>query len=370
VNLFRTDYYWHSWAMYSALADYDAEALLDMRDFSLRIRARHRDYRFYPLFIARDEKIGKLSYVRVPNTAVRGFAGWLPYFNKRWPIGSGKLAFKDFCGTSGLPTPRFWRSPTAETRDFLVKHDTSSFGSGMRGPFRSYQSKEAAQALGEGGYCEQFIQGRTLKAWYWEERLACVEEFEMSTVTGDGKSRMRELMQRYVRPGVTYAGWDRFEDLARFQGVEIDEVLTPGQTVLADINFSSPMHLVELLVDNSLERYKDVLEKLRGFGRALWLGIPEDIRPASLFTVDAIVDSNASPWLLEMNCNPAGHPEAYPFMLETLFGPRQSATEQLANFAVPPASALPPPHAVRHAPLQPGLPPGVSFPPPGFRRLS
>jgi hypothetical protein len=320
-------------------------------------------YRFYPQFTVMTEG-GQWQYEQRPSIRMRGFTGWLPYFNKRWPIGSTKLPFKDFCAQHGLPTPRSWRAPAPDMRDFLVKLDKQSFGRGMRGPFKSHQAAGVLQALGEGAYYEQFIKGRTLKAWFWEDKLAAVEEDEMPTVTGNGRSSLRELIRAQART-TSVMDWDRIEDLVRFQDLTLDAVLPAGQSVLADIAFMSPLRPTRLLIDSSLERYKDwpVLDKLRKLGPVLWQGIPENLRPATIYTLDAVADENDEVWLLEMNCNPAVHPEVYPFMFETFFGPRSTAAapEIVVAPAPPPPGALPLPHFAQ-APVAPMavIPPSAS----------
>jgi hypothetical protein len=365
MNLFRTDFLWHAWVVHACLSEFGAEASVDVRDFSLEVRARNRAYRFYPQFTVMSEA-RQWQYEQRPGPRMRGFAGWLPYFNKRWPIGSGKFQFKDFCAEQGLPTPRSWRAPAPDMRDFLVKLDKQAFGRGMRGPFRSLQAAGAPQALGEGAYYEQFIRGRSLKAWFWEDKLASLEEEEMPMVTGNGRSSVRELMQPQARTTSVAIDWDRGEDLARFQGVTLDTVLPEGQSVLADISFMSPLRPPRVQIDSSLERYKDwpVLDKLRKLGPVLWQGIPETLRPATIYTLDALADENDGVWLLEMNCNPAIHPEAYPLMFETLFGLRITAGTQevVVAPAPPPPGALPLPHFVQapqQAPMQ-IIPPGAS----------
>jgi len=92
--------------------------------------------------------------------------------------------------------------------------------------------------------------------------------------------------------------------------------------------------------------------QLAEIGAILWRGIPEEIRPATLFTVDGVVDDEQQIWLLEMNCNPVLHPDAYPLMFETLFGPAELSAE-LEMPAPPPVSALPvPAMALAARPLQ------------------
>src|SRR6185295_16962599 len=110
------DLLWHAWMLHAALPDWEAEASLDLASFTLKVSARNRYYRFHPRFILHQGE--RVAYAPRPSREMFGFAGWLPYMNKRWPIGSGKFAFKDFCAEKGLPTPRMWRAPQRDMRDF------------------------------------------------------------------------------------------------------------------------------------------------------------------------------------------------------------------------------------------------------------
>src|SRR3954469_10963639 len=92
----------HVWNLHSCLARIGGEASLDLRTFEMEVRARNRYYRLYPRFLHRQgERVG---YGDRPTRGLKLFAGWLPYANKRWPVGSGKFAFKDFCSEHGLAT--------------------------------------------------------------------------------------------------------------------------------------------------------------------------------------------------------------------------------------------------------------------------
>ena len=116
-------------------------------------------------------------------------------------------------------------------------------------------------------------------------------------------------------------------------------MLPKGEARLADFRFGSP--LVKAIPDTmpTLERHKDFpfVEQLARAGRIFWHGIPAELRPATLYTVDAIAGDDGQVRLLEMNCNPAVHTEVYPFMLERLFGARSAD----AAPALIPAGALP-----------------------------
>lgn len=319
MNLFyRRDFLWHSWMVHARLAELQAEASLDLRSFILDIKARNRCYSLYPRFMVRRGEL--IAYMRTPSAEAVGFAGWLPYENKRWPIGSGKFTFKEFCLRHGLATPGMWRSPHAGMRDFLVKHDLSSSADGMLGPFASYDAAAADQALPPGGYYEQFVRGDVVKAWFWENRLAAVDICPMPAVAGDGRRTMRQLILAAVRRG-KISSWRTFETLARFQNTALDEAVPEGKTLLADYRYSSPLLQISLDTAPSLDRHRasPALASLEALAPVFWNGIPEDAKTAALYTVDGILDAEGKLWLLEMNCNPVVHPEVYPWMLESLF---------------------------------------------------
>jgi hypothetical protein len=352
VNIFKTTTLKHFRAVQQCLQAYRGEATVNMADLVLQLRARNRYYTLYPRFLGFSS--GQLRYTVQLDDAAHGFCGWLPYFNKRWPTGSGKFAFKEFCRDHGLRTPQMWRSPSPEMRDFLVKHDNASFGQGLRGPFATYDACDAAQAIDERGYYEAFIRGRLLKATYWDGRLAAVELRNLPAATGDGKSSLRTLIKPHVHPMMPESEWQTFASLAAYQGLALDGVPAAGQSVLIDYRYGSYALPIILHNANALREIagSPLHAQLVECGQLLWQGIPEAQRPATLFTVDAVADERDQVWLLEMNCNPVLHPDTYPLMFETLFGPAQ-ATAELEMPAPPPVSALPlPAMALAARPLQ------------------
>jgi len=357
--VYRIDLLWHAWMVHASLAEFEAESSLDLASFGLEISARNRYYRFHPRFIV--NQADRVGYTPRPSPDMTGFAGWLPYVNKRWAIGCGKFAFKDFCAEQRLPTPRMWRAPQPGMRDFLVKHDLSSSGDGMRGPFTEFDAANPAQALPEGGYYEQFVRGGMLKAWYWEDRLVGLEVHPMPSVTGNGRSTMRELIGQNQRRMQMRLNWAAFDDIARYQGLGLDGVPEQGRALLADFRYNSA--LAAGMFDNtpSMVRHQNsaFVPELRRIGRVLWLGIPEEVRPATLFSVDAIVDADDKLWLLEMNCNPAVHPETYPHMMETLFGPRGTVTGARRGAAAPAPSPAPTSVSLQSLGLPQAAPPSL-----------
>jgi hypothetical protein len=370
--VYRSDLLSHVWMVHGALSEFDAEASLDLKSLILDVWARNRYYRLHPRFVVFQGD--RIMYTQRPSKEMRGFAGWLPYVNKRWPIGSGKFAFKGFCAEKGLPTPKMWLRPEPDMRDFLVKYDQSSSGAGMRGPFAGYRATESAQVLEQGGYYEQFIHGDMVKAWYWQDRLVGLQTHSMPTILGNGASTVRELLARGAPADSSRPlEWAYYEDIAGYQNMSLSATPPAGQVLLADFRYTSPLLQGVYNRSPTLERYQNspLLAQLERFGPILWAGIPADVRPAALYTLDAIADAEGKAWLLEMNCNPAVHPEAYPSILETLFG-EPGANGSVRDLPPPPQGALPGPSAAR-APM-PGTVPlsqamGAGLPLSGKRRF-
>jgi hypothetical protein len=201
---------------------------------------------------------------------------------------------------------------------YLVKSDVSSFGKGLRGPWRP----DAGQALGEGEYYEEFVPGRILKAWYWDERLIALEGIDPPKVTGDGKSTVRALIERGLRKGTSQPPWEHYARCVAFHGAGLETVLEAGREVVADILYGSKLLPVQMHNTNRLEQEKDtpIGVQLAAWGPALLDSVPAELRGiGTMYTVDAMAAADGRIWLLEMNCNPTVHPDAYAGMFEGLF---------------------------------------------------
>jgi hypothetical protein len=270
----------------------------------------------------------------------RGFIGWRPYFNKRWPIATDKVVFKRFCAEQGLRTPAIWRERSPDMRDFIVKRAGLSFGKGIRGPFRVQDAKNPAQVASEDGYCEAFVEGQIVKASYWNDGLAALEVKRQPRIIGDGKHSLRELLALILRPGTPKDEWQTYADVAAYQGLDLDAVPSAGRAVLIDFRFATYVEPVSWENGNELRKAQDsaLIRQLRELGPVFFQSIPEELRECTLYSVDAIFDSDERLWLLEMNCNPACHPDCYEPMLTSLFGPPEAKVPAV----VPPPQALPP----------------------------
>jgi hypothetical protein len=319
-NSYRLGFLSHVRAANEAAAALGLHAAVELGDYTLGVSGNGRSFRFYAQFLHERHGSG-LAYSPQAADSVVGFLGWLPYFNKRWPIATDKPAFKEYCRANGLRVPATLSSPGDDLRDFVVKLPLSSFGAGLRGPFASRQAAESAGALTPGAFCEAFVRGRIVKAFYWNERLVCVEILDMPTVTGDGVSALRKLLERKLGSRSAAGVWPLFAEIAAYSGLTLDTIPSKGRQVLADYRFSSRLMPWNPGNTNVLADIKDspLARRLADCGRPLWLGIPEPLREGTLFSVDAIADDQDQLWFLEMNCNPVCHPDVYPAMLEWLF---------------------------------------------------
>ncbi len=322
----------HMKSINACLSRFGADATVNLRTFRLEVRARNRYYHFVPQFIYLDGE--KLHFSPQLPGNVRGFIGWLPYFNKRWPLATDKLAFKGFCNAAGLPTPRGWEKPSESVRDFIIKQRTSSFGYGIRGPFRKLDAGHPAHKIEDREYCEHFVAGTIAKAWYWNDKPVCLELRKMPTITGNGVDTMLQLASPKILSlfGLPLEHRE-IEALAQYQDASLDTVIPAGTTLLADFRYSSPLIQTTAQNQNVLSENlgNEIGRQFVEAGPTLWQGIPEDIRAATAFTVDAIVDDKNRVWFLEMNCNPILHPDVYLPMFETLFGPAEEGVAQPAR---------------------------------------
>jgi len=314
---------------------------MDLINFRLTLTGRNRYYEFFPQFVA-PGRDGGMQYTPTLREDAHGFIGWMPYFNKKWPLATDKLLFKKYCVENGLRTPRYWTQPDAAVGDVIIKQKASSFGKGIRGPFRTIDSADAEHRLLEKEYYEQFIMGTIAKAWYWDGKFVCLEMLKMPSVTGDGKRSVYELIggkSRRSRPPPPRA---KVAALVQYQGVSLDDVIPIGREVIVDFRYVSTLFPKSIKSSDVFAKYAgtEIARQFTEAGPVLWAGIPDDVRNGTLWTLDAMVEEDSGRvWFLEMNCNPMVHPDAYFSMLEGLFGPAEEVTVPVAVEAHPPVHA-------------------------------
>jgi hypothetical protein len=328
---YKLDILSHVKSIAACLPQFGATASMNLETLGLEISARNRYYQFRPQFIVR--KGDRTQYSPHPSSDATGFIGWLPYFNKRWGFATDKLDFKGFCASNGLTTPAYWQSAQGGLHDVLIKHRKSSFGVGIRGPYRTIDPAQPAHCLEEGEYYENFVPGRIAKVWYWNAKAVALEVHAMPRTSGNGKATLRELVEPELQ-GLPQSPDRRvLQDVAAYQDLTLNSVISKGQQVLIDFKYGSPLTLTKGGHRNIIEQYEGtkIGQQLAANGRVFWQAVPEAIRENTLFTVDAIIDDEERVWLLEANCNPTGHPDIYPAVLESLFGSPAAVTSSAPN---------------------------------------
>ncbi len=319
LQAFKRNFLQHALAVNAWMQQHEAKGAIDPRSLSMEIAHNGRAVRFYPQFVA--EQPGGIGFVPHLQPGVSGFVGWLPYFGKGWEASRDKLAFNRFAQAHGLITPA-WSQNLADVRGaFLIKHRHSTLGRSQRGPFvvAPPPAPRPDLTLADGEYCEQFVFGRVLKAWYWNGEPTVVEAVPMPTIKGDGASTPRQLIAPGLPPG---AAWPEvLTNLIQLQGQSVDAVLEKGKTIVADYRYLSELnpamttdHNVRAaIVGSPLER------QLQRAGELCLTCVPAALQENTAFTLDGIVDGTGQVHFLEMNCNPQLHPAFYPPMLDSLF---------------------------------------------------
>lgn len=312
---FKRNYLQHALAVGAWMQANGAQGNIDPVSCALEITCRGRVHRFSPQFIL-EQAAGQFGFTPQLTQSVSGFVGWLPYLSKVWPIAQDKLAFKHFAAEQGIRTPAWTPDPGQVRGNFIIKARHGSFGRGLRGPF----AMGRPQQLQPGEYCEQFIVGQLLKAWFWDDKLAVLELVDMPQVQGDGLRNIRQLISARLSPSDAFP--TGLDELAGVQGYTLDTVIPRGSKVLVDYRYMS-------LLNPAAHRDHDVRERVRGTSleaqllqaaHSVWQAVPEEQRAGTAFSLDGVVDAQGQIWFLEANCNPQLHPAFYQLMLNCLFG--------------------------------------------------
>jgi len=324
--LFKTSMQRHAETIHRLLPLFDASAQMDFANLHVRVSGRGRYFEMRPQYFGFVD--GKRAYIPNLTKDVFGFIGWLPYFNKRWPTGSGKTAFKEMCVVDGLLTPATWPTPVAANADFLIKPRNGSFGDGIRGPFKPGDVRLASTPYSaDSDYCEAFVRGKIAKIWYWDNRPACVEIQDMPEVVGDGDSTVETLVRRARSQFQSPAPGDAemIASVCAFQGKSMDSVPRHDERVLVDFRYGTALAPFVRANTNSnrLDEISGSLvwRQIVDAGDILWNSIPESMRMACMYAVDVVIDGSDKVWFLEMNCNPVVHPDVYRLMFEGFLGP-------------------------------------------------
>jgi len=271
----------------------------------------------FPRFVRQIE--GRTMYQR-PFAGDGDFIGWMPYPVKSWPLSTDKTLFKDYALANGLRITASWTDGPELVPDYIVKPAVSSFGVGIRGPFGPLAQPVGGLKLAPGEFCEQFIRGRSAKAWFWNGVPAALEVLTPPQITGDGRRTLREIAAQPRGNFDLVMDLDASVQILAWQGYDPDSVVPQGVDVMLDYRYLTPHDRVTL---KNRDVWDEVPEQIAAqfcyAGPLLHRGIDEPLRRNSVFTLDAVIDADDRVWLLEMNSHPMIHPNVYPLMLASVF---------------------------------------------------
>lgn len=287
---------------------------LSARNGSLTLTRGQQVQRLVPRFVT--QRDGRICYVRVFDEA-GGFAGWHPPHQESWPLARDKVAFKRQASAMGLRVPAGWNSAEPLASDFLIKKRQGSFGADIEGPFHA-RTGDCAQALADGAYYEQFVSGRSAKAWCWNGQVAVLELIRPPCLSGDGLRSLQALAAPRGNVGRALP-LDRAAAMLAWQGLTAESVPEPGQDVLLDFRYTTPFDM-PIFENRNVWAEQDEPVRHQFARAAALLGscVPAQLAGRSLFTLDAVLDDQNRAWFLEMNSHPMVHPDIYAPMLDTL----------------------------------------------------
>lgn len=311
-----------------------ADTQLDLRSFELEVKCRNRFYRFKPRFLGQDG--GRHFHTEKLVDKVTGFIGWLPYGVLRTELSDDKLVFKHFAAQAGLRVPASW-TPQTPQGQYLLKRSAGSFGYEITGPWRKGATQvrippETRSETGTKGslFAEQFIEGDSLKVWFWGDQPFYAHRQSWPAITGDGVSTIESLAAQ--RLGVAAADlaasvdYPFVESSLAFQDLSPTQVLSEGRRAWIDFRYgrSWQANVPRAGSDNQLaELPPRARERVTLMGAAVAAELKKKLRAPVLYAVDGVLDADGEVWWLEINSNPILPPEGYATMFGSLFGPNQ-----------------------------------------------
>ncbi len=257
---------------------------------------------------------GKLSYTRTRQRDMT-LVGWVLPETPLLNLAQDKGVFKRFASNAGLLVPAGWNSGAALSDDYIIKNRQGSFGIDIQGPFKKL---EHSPALVTGEFCEQFIFGKSLKAWCWSGRVVALEVITQPYLVGDGRRTVSELVAPRGSMDVRLP-IEQAQAYLRWQGVHLNTILADQQKAYLSFLYASPFH-------NKSRENSNVLQSVSPsvrfqLSRAAMLAL-QNFAPAHqknvLYTLDGVLDAKDRVWFLEINSHPMVHPSVYPCMLDAL----------------------------------------------------
>ena len=151
----------HFTHMDKALKKYNVSGDLNFSDYTLKVKNAEKEYILHPQYQGRDG----YYYPHIAENTAR-FIGWRPYAMKTWKKSADKIAFKQFLQKNSISTPAFYtqNNDADGINDVIIKLEESSFGKGIKGPFKS--TKNIKLDVQKREFFEQYIEGDIVKIWF------------------------------------------------------------------------------------------------------------------------------------------------------------------------------------------------------------
>jgi hypothetical protein len=290
--------------------NHDGHVHVSADTFALSIHIGSRVVRLHPRFSTKIS--GKISYTRQFD-GKGAFIGWVPESLETWTESLDKAQFKLTANKLRLRVPAGWNTGDFLTEDYLIKTRTGSFGENIFGPFKASQIKKPLEGANQ--FYEQFIPGRSMKVWCWNQHVVAAEIVEPPYLIGDGQKTIRELAQ-YRRSSVDKVlSLENSADVLAWQGKTLDSIPESEERIWIDFKYVTPFDNVTFQDrDGWASCSPSVRHQVSHAAASLYQHISPN-NGHKLFTIDAVVDSQERVWLLEMNSHPMIHPNIYAAML-------------------------------------------------------
>ena len=320
----------HFSALQKWITETGAAVTLNMQDLTMEVKHRGRYFRMYPMFQAQMDD-GSPMHVRALTPQVTGFGGWRPYQTFTHPHSTDKKLFKQHLSDTGIPTPARWDDiGTPPDQDYVLKARQGSFGLTVFGPYRANTPpamSESERVRSGPAFAEQFVQGRSVKVWYWGARPFFAHVQGRPVIVGDGRSTAGELLQARVAQCVGTEAATQLPFAVQclaYQQVGLDDVLAAGAERWIDYRFGQQYPTTGGRVAESDNQLDELLRltgpQLGAMGNALARLLQQTVPVPVMLTADGVLDDAGTLWWLEMNTNSLLPPEGYAAMFGDLFG--------------------------------------------------
>jgi hypothetical protein len=300
----------------SAAKLYNAQLFLNISNFQVSLSINNQNHILYPAFL--EIVHGKPYYSPEFTEAAVCFVGWRPYQFIEIPLLADKLYMKKLFLDNGLLTPEFSIDPNVFMTNVIVKQKNSSFGKGLRGPFKSTNEYSLQPEKGE--FFESFVGGEILKIYYWNDMPVCIETQKMPIAVGNGIDTIENLASIKAFARGRDADVSQLNDVLNFQNKNHATVLKEGEAVLLDFRYESDFCDCFSISETPFpeESNEPLIEEFYYLGEVLFSLIKKENIQNLCYTVDAILTESGEPWFLEVNTNPTVHQYIYEEMVNSL----------------------------------------------------